>query len=61
MDHSGKTMWVCAAVVVVAIILAFAFTTPYYLLFVLPCAVMLGAMVWMMRGGSTGGSRRGGR
>jgi len=61
-DHSGKIVWVCVAVVVVALILAFAFTTPYYLLFVLPCAVMLGAMVWMMRGGgSTGGSRGGGR
>jgi len=54
-------MWVCVSVVVVALILAFAFTTPYYLLFVLPCAVMLGAMLWMMRGGgATGGSRRSG-
>lgn len=50
-------MWACAAVVAVAVLLAFAFTTPFYLLFVLPCAVMLGAMMWMMRGG---GSRRNG-
>ncbi|MGE3137915.1 MAG: hypothetical protein AB7I08_07780 [Thermoleophilia bacterium] len=57
MDHSGGIMWACAAVVAVAVLLAFAFTTPFYLLFVLPCAVMLGAMMWMMRGG---GSRRNG-
>ena len=60
MDHSKKIVWACLAVVVVALLLAFAFTTPYYLLFVLPCVVMLGAMVWMTRGGSSGGSRRGG-
>jgi hypothetical protein len=54
-------MWTCVAVIVVGLVLAFAFTTPYYLLFVVPCVVMLGAMVWMMRGGgSPGGSRRDG-
>ena len=53
MNHSGRLMWACVAVVALALVLAFAFTTPYYLLFVVPCIIMLGAMVWMMGGGST--------
>jgi hypothetical protein len=51
-------MWGCVAIVLLAVLLAVAFTTPVYLLFVLPCLVMLGAMLWMMRG--TGGGPRGG-
>lgn len=51
MNHSVRLMWACVAVVAVALVLAFAFTTPYYLIFVVPCIVMLAAMVWMMGGG----------
>lgn len=58
MNHSGRLMWGCVAIVIVAVLLAVAFTTPVYLLFVLPCLVMLGAMLWMMRG--TGGDSRDG-
>lgn len=54
-------MWICVAVIAVALVLGLAFTTPHYLLFVVPCAAMLGAMMWMMRGrGSRAGSRRDG-
>lgn len=62
MSQSGKVMWGCVAVVAVAVVLAVALATPYYLLFVVPCALMLGAMLWMMRGGMGGGpGGRGGR
>jgi hypothetical protein len=57
MNYSGKLMWACVAVVALALVLAVAFTTPYSLLFVVPCIIMLGAMVWMM-GGMGGGSTR---
>lgn len=54
-------MWGCAAVALVAIVLTVASMSPYYLLFVVPCALMMGAMVCMMMGASgSGGSRRGG-
>lgn len=52
-------MSVCAAVVVVAIALALASSSPAFLLFVLPCVAMIGAMLWMMRGGTGGGPRGG--
>jgi hypothetical protein len=48
--HSVKTMWGCAAVVLVALVLAFA-TNAFFLLFVIPCMLMMGAMMWMMMGG----------
>jgi len=60
MNHSGKLMWGCVAIVAVAVILAVALTTPYYLLFALPCVLMIGAMLWMMGGAMGGGSRRDG-
>lgn len=55
-EHSPRMMYGCAALVVVAIILAFA-TNAYALLFVLPCMLMMGVMVWMMMGGMGGGTR----
>ena len=64
--HSMKMMWGCAAVVLVAVIVAFA-TSAYALLFVIPCMLMMGAMMWMMMGammwmmmGGIGGGTRGG-
>ena len=60
MNHSSKFTWACVVVVVVALVLALASSTPAFLLFILPCAVMIGAMLWMMRGGMGGGPRGGG-
>jgi hypothetical protein len=51
-------MWVCAAVVALAIVLAVAGNVGY-LLFALPCMLMMGAMAWMMVRGMGGGSRGG--
>jgi len=50
MNHSAKLMWGCVAIVALAVVLAVALTTSYYLLFALPCVLMIGAMLWMMRG-----------
>jgi hypothetical protein len=56
MKHSMKMMWGCVAVIA---ILAVTGSGAGYLLFALPCALMMGAMMWMMmRGGMGGGSRR---
>lgn len=60
MSRSRRVMWGCAAAVLVAVVLALAYATPAFLLFVLPCAVMLGAMAWTMWGGADGGPRHGG-
>jgi hypothetical protein len=54
--HSMKTMWGCLAFVAIAIVIAMA-TNGYVLLFILPCVLMVGAMIWMMLRGSSGGSR----
>jgi hypothetical protein len=50
MKHSMKMMWVCVAVAALAVILAVAGANVGYLLFALPCVLMMGAMVWMMMG-----------
>ena len=58
--HSMKMMWGCATIVLLAVVLALAIN-PYVLLFVIPCAIMMGAMVWMMvrgMGGGTSGANR---
>ncbi|HVC07019.1 MAG TPA: hypothetical protein VND98_05480 [Solirubrobacterales bacterium] len=56
--HWMKMMWGCGAIVLVALIVALA-TNAYVLLFVIPCMLMMGAMVWMMMGGMSGGTRGG--
>jgi mannose/fructose/N-acetylgalactosamine-specific phosphotransferase system component IID len=57
MRHSMKMMWVCVAVIAFVAILATTGSGAGYLLFALPCALMMGAMMWMMmRGGMGGGS-----
>jgi hypothetical protein len=57
MQHSMKMMWICVAVIGVVAILAATGSGAGYLLFALPCALMMGAMMWMMmRGGMGGGS-----
>ena len=42
-------------VVSVGVVLAVALANASYLLFVVPCAIMKGAMSWMMAGGQGGG------
>ena len=56
--HSMKMMWGCMALALVVVIVALA-TNAYVLLFVVPCMFMMGAMVWMMMGGMSGGTRGG--
>jgi hypothetical protein len=51
-------MWGCAAVVALAVILGVAGNAGY-LLFALPCMLMMGVMAWMMVRGMGGGSRGG--
>ncbi len=53
--HSMKMMWGCAALVLLAVIMAL---TGYAsaLLFIVPCTLMMGAMMWMMMGGGTRGN-----
>ena len=57
MTHSMKMMWGCIAIVVLAVILSVALANPVFLLFLIPCMLMMGAMVWMMMGGVGGGFR----
>jgi len=57
-----KMMWGCMALVALAIVLAatgvkVAFTA----LFVIPCMLMMAAMMWMMIGGMRGGFHDGHR
>lgn len=57
--HSMKMMWGCVAIVGLLVILAVAGSDAGYLLFALPCVLMMGAMVWLMTGGMGGGLRGG--
>ena len=57
MTNSMKMMWGCIAILVLAVILSVALANAVYLLFLIPCMLMMGAMVWMMMGGMGGGSR----
>jgi len=50
-------MWGCAAAIMVTATLAFA-TSAYFLLFLIPCILMMGAMMWMMIGGGTHGGEQ---
>jgi hypothetical protein len=57
MQHSMKMMWPCVAVILVVAVIAATGSGIGFLLFALPCALMMGAMMWMMmRGGMGGGS-----
>ncbi len=56
--HSMKMMWACAAFAVLAIVLL-ASGVGAGALFIIPCMLMMGAMMWMMMGGM-GGNPRGG-
>ena len=55
MRGHGAHIWMCVAVVAVALVLVFATGSGAW--FVLPflgCALMMGAMMWMMMGGMGG-------
>jgi len=56
MKHSMKMMWICVAAIGLVAILAATGSGAGYLLFALPCALMMGAMMWMMMRGTGGGS-----
>lgn len=58
--HSMKMMWGCIAFAVIAIVLVSSGSgAGAFFLFLIPCMLMIGAMMWMMMGGM-GGSPRGG-
>jgi hypothetical protein len=50
MKHSMKMMWGCVAFAVVAIVLVSS-GFGAGALFIIPCMLMMGAMMWMMMGG----------
>ena len=59
MRGHGMHMWMCGAMVVVAVILVVATGSAYWLLPVIGCVLMMGAMMYMMAAiGSRGGHRR---
>jgi hypothetical protein len=49
-----KMMWGCVAVLAIVVVLVLAGANAGYLLFALPCMLMMGAMMWMMMGGMGG-------
>ena len=57
-SHSfGRHVVLCGVLVVVALGLAIVFGATPLLVFPLICLVMLGGMLWMMRGGQGHGDR----
>ena len=59
MNHT-KHMFICVAIVAVGaiVVAATGLNIGYGLLFLLPCMLMMGAMMWMMSGGDSGRSDR---
>jgi hypothetical protein len=53
--HSMKLMWGCVAFAVLAIVLVIG-GVGAGALFIIPCMLMMGAMMWMMMGGAEGNS-----
>jgi hypothetical protein len=58
MKHSMKMMWGCVALLALAVVLSVAGANVGYLLFALPCMLMMGAMVWMMVRAGRGGDQK---
>lgn len=56
MKSSMNMMWGCVAVIAVVIVLAVSGAGGGYLVFAVGCALMMGAMMWMMMGGPRGRS-----
>jgi hypothetical protein len=57
--HSMKMMWGCVAFAILAVVLI-ATGVGAGAFFIVPCMLMMGAMMWMMMGGA-GGNSPGGR
>jgi hypothetical protein len=58
MKHSMKMMWGCVAILALAVILSVTFANAGFLLFALPCMLMMGVMMGGMGGGSRGGDQK---
>lgn len=48
-------LWGCAAIVALVLVVSLAAGSAGYLVFALPCVLMMGVMMWMMMGGSRSG------
>lgn len=55
---STKMMWACLALVAIAVAVAVGSANGGFALLAVVCAVMMGAMVWMLMGGPRGGAGR---
>ena len=51
-------LWACVALVAVVLIVSLAAGSAGYLLFVVPCVLMMGGMMWLMMRGAGPGSGR---
>ena len=60
MRGHGVHMWMCAAMVAVALVAVLVTGSAWYILPALGCMLMMGAMMWLMMGamGGRGGSDR---
>ena len=58
MAHSTKMLWGCGAIVAAVLIVSVAAGSAAYLLFALPCVLMMGGMMWLMMRAAGPGSRR---
>ena len=61
MRGHGAHIWMCAAVLLVALVIVLATGNAFFIIPVLGCMLMMGAMMWMMMGamgGRGGGSDR---
>ena len=56
MAHSPKLLWGCVALVAVVLVVSLAAGSAGYLLFALPCVLMMGGMMWLMMRGAGRGS-----
>ena len=54
MRGHGAHMWMCAAMVVVALVVVAATGNAVFILPAVGCMLMMGAMMWMMMGGMGG-------
>ncbi len=48
---SSKHLWFCVAIIGVVLAVVLASGSTGYLLFAIPCMLMMGGMMWMMMGG----------
>ena len=59
-ELTGATgTWACVALLALLVVFTLAGANAGYLLFALPCMLMMGVMMWMMMGGMGGGTRGG--